>query len=397
MSGSVEPDPSLAGRAQASDRAPEVGQLLDPLWRGLVGYRVIALGYAGVLVLRGFPEYRWPFGALIVLGALVAWTALTGVGYLRAGWPGRGALAGLDLVVSVASVFATLAVETPARIAAGAPVLPTVWVAGPAIALALVYGPLFGVLGGLAVQASVAVVRGHLGTPELTDLLLIVASALAVGYAATVLRRSAAQLRDAVALRAAVAERERLARSIHDGVLQVLAQISRRGRSLGGAAAELGELAGEQEVALRTLMTSVPPQVRSGGWLDLVDALAALATTRVTVSAPATAVELPARTAREVTDAVRTALANVRTHVGPDAPAWVLVERLDDRVEVSVRDDGPGIAPGRLAAAAAEGRLGVTGGIVGRIEGVGGSARCVTGPGLGCEWIFELPVGGASG
>ncbi|GAA5159110.1 DUF5931 domain-containing protein [Pseudonocardia eucalypti] len=377
-----------------SDRAPE--QMLDPLWRGLVGYRVIALGYAGVLVLRGFPEYRWPLGALLVLGGLACWTAVTGVGYLRPVWPGRGWLAVADLVVSVAAVASTLAVETPARIASGVPVLPTVWVAGPAIALALVHGPLFGVLGGLVVQASVAAVRGHLGAPELTDLLLIVASALAVGYAATVLRRSAAQLRDAVALRAAVAERERLARSIHDGVLQVLSQVSRRGRSLGGAAAELGELAGEQEVALRTLMTTDPPSVRPDGSVDLANELAALATSRVTVSTPATAVPLPEAAAREVTDAVRTALANVRTHVGAEAPAWVLVERLDDRVEVSVRDDGPGIPAGRLAAAAAEGRLGVTGGIVGRIEGVGGSARCVTGPGLGCEWIFELPVGGGS-
>lgn len=370
--------------------------MLDPLWRGLVGYRVIALGYAAVLVFRSFPEYGWPLGALLVLGGLACWTAVTGVGYLRPVWPGRRWLAVADLVVSVAAVASTLAVETPARIATGVPVLPTVWVAGPAIALALVHGPLFGVLGGLVVQASVAAVRGHLGTPELTDLLLIVASALAVGYAATVLRRSAAQLRDAVALRAAVAERERLARSIHDGVLQVLSQVSRRGRSLGGAAAELGELAGEQEVALRTLMTTDPPSVRPDGSVDLVNELAGLATSRVTVSTPATAVPLPETAAREVTDAVRTALANVRTHVGPDAPAWVLVERLDDRVEVSVRDDGPGIPAGRLAAAAAEGRLGVTGGIVGRIEGVGGSARCVTGPGLGCEWIFELPVGGGS-
>ena len=55
---------------------------------------------------------------------------------------------------------------------------------------------------------------------------------------------------------AAIAERDRLARSIHDSVLQVLALVSSRGRALGGEAAELGELAAEQETALRRLVTS---------------------------------------------------------------------------------------------------------------------------------------------
>ena len=36
-------------------------------------------------------------------------------------------------------------------------------------------------------------------------------------------------------------------------------------------------------------------------------------------------------------------LDNVSRHVGEGAPAWVLLEDLGDRVEVSVRDEGPGI------------------------------------------------------
>ena len=52
----------------------------------------------------------------------------------------------------------------------------------------------------------------------------------------------------------AAAERARLARAVHDGVLQVLALVQRRGRELGGEAAELGRLAGEQESALRALI-----------------------------------------------------------------------------------------------------------------------------------------------
>ena len=41
---------------------------------------------------------------------------------------------------------------------------------------------------------------------------------------------------------------------VHDGVLQVLALVQRRGLELGGEVAELGRLAGEQEVALRALV-----------------------------------------------------------------------------------------------------------------------------------------------
>ncbi len=83
---------------------------------------------------------------------------------------------------------------------------------------------------------------------------------------------------------------------------------------------------------------------------------------------------LPAERASEVVAAVESCLSNVRHHVGRDAEAWVLLEELDDRWVVSVRDDGPGIPQGRLEESAAEGRLGVQQSIVGRLRDLGGSA-----------------------
>jgi signal transduction histidine kinase len=371
--------------------------VLEPLWRGLVGYRVLAWAYAAALVAVNHPYYRSQAAALVVLALMAVWTVLTSVGYLAGGAriPRAGPLAWVDVCVTIGAVASTGLVETPERIAAGAPVLPSVWVAAPAIALALAYGVAGGLAGALLVEGAVLVVRGHLGPAEVTDLLLMVAAALAVGYAATVLRRSVERMRQATELRAAMVERERLGRSIHDGVLQALSQVRRRGAELGGPAAELGVLAGEQEVALRILITTGPPAEQPAGQLDVAALLAALATPAVTVSVPGDPVPLPAHAGNEVVAAVRAALANVRTHIGADAPAWVLVEDLGDRVEVSVRDDGPGIPEGRLVEAEAEGRMGVASGIRGRIEDVGGSVSCTTGPGLGCEWTIEIPRGSA--
>jgi signal transduction histidine kinase len=366
-------------------------RVLAPLWRGLAGYRVLAFGYACALAVAGWTEYRRPFLAGAVLVVVGLWTGLSTYGYLRVRCRRRW-LVTSDLVITVATVAATVLVQTPARIATGAPVLTSVWSAGSPIAVALSFGLVPGVVAALIVQGAVLAVRGGMGTPELTDLLLLVAATSAVGYAGTVLRRSAAELRTAIELRAALAERERLARTIHDGVLQVLAQVHRRGRAVGGPAGELGELAGEQEVALRTLIASGPPEAQPAGRADLSTALAGLATTRVSVSGPGTPVALPAHVVAEVVAASREALANVTEHVGPEAPAWVLLEDVGHRVLVSIRDDGPGIPEGRLAEAEAAGRLGVARSIRGRIEAVGGTAVCDSGPGQGTEWTFSLGV-----
>ena len=50
----------------------------------------------------------------------------------------------------------------------------------------------------------------------------------------------------------------------------------------------------------------------------------------------------------------------------------MLIEDEGETVTVSVRDEGPGIPDGRLAEAAAQGRLGVAQSIRGRIADLGG-------------------------
>jgi signal transduction histidine kinase len=209
--------------------------------------------------------------------------------------------------------------------------------------------------------------------------------------AAQTARRAHAELQRATRLAAALEERERLSRQVHDGAIQVLALVSRRGREIGGATAELAELAGEQERALRRLMSAGPAAPEAGAVTDVGAELRRRASDRVSVSLPADPVLLDAAVAAELSAAVTNALDNVAAHAGPDAHAYVLVEDLGDTVTVSVRDDGPGIAPGRLAEARAEGRLGVATSIVGRLEWLGGRAKLHTEPGGGTEWELTVP------
>jgi signal transduction histidine kinase len=111
----------------------------------------------------------------------------------------------------------------------------------------------------------------------------------------------------------------------------------------------------------------------------------------VSVVTPAGPVLLPGHQAREAAAAVHAALDNVRRHCGAAARAWVLVDDEGAAVTVTVRDDGPGIPPGRLALAAADGRLGVSQAICGRMRDLGGSAQVTSTPGTGTEVRLRLP------
>ena len=96
----------------------------------------------------------------------------------------------------------------------------------------------------------------------------------------------------------AAAERARLARVVHDGVLQVLALVQRRGAEIGGEATELARLAGEQEAALRTLIRAAGLGAlrvveRASTWRPTLAALEPRA--GVTVATPGVPVECSTR------------------------------------------------------------------------------------------------------
>ena len=125
--------------------------------------------------------------------------------------------------------------------------------------------------------------------------------------------------------------------------------------------------------------------------MDVRALIEPLADARITVSGPAAAVLLPPASARALGTATAAAVDNVRRHAGDGARGWVLVEDDGSIVRVSVRDDGAGFGPGRLAVAAAAGRLGVSQSMAGGLREVDGGAIVTSRPGEGTEVDLRVP------
>jgi signal transduction histidine kinase len=359
-------------------------------WRALALYRFISLTYAIVLTSTNVSVYPHRWAALAFCGAMIAWSVLVTLGYEQArlrAWP----LLAADVAVTASCLLATRPVIGAYLLAAGKPTLTVMWMACPVLAVAVVKGIRWGMVSALIIGGcDLAVHNNPRNESSLTSTVIMGMAAAALGYLSNIGTRAQEQLRLLAATEAAHGERDRLARHIHDSVLQVLALVKRRGEEIGGEATELGQLAGEQELALRALIRPGAVEPAPTGMVDLRDMVGTLSSARVTVSAPATGMWLPTQTAREIFAAIGAAAENTYRHCPSETRVWILLEDERDVVTATVRDDGPGIPAGRLEQAAAQGRLGVAQSIRGRIADLGGRVVITTAPGQGTE--VELRV-----
>lgn len=366
-----------------------VSRSAEALWRAIAVFRFASLGYAALL-LGVFDENRYsrPDLAWIVLGAMGSWTVVTTLAYSHRRHR-TAALLSADLAVTAGLLLSTFALQLPAARHSGLVPVTGPWVAGPVLAWAVRYGRAAGAAAALALSLPTFALSGWSVSVVPNGEVLMLLAGVAVGHVAQLAAALEAERQHTDRVEAASRERERLARDIHDSVLQVLALVHRRGLEAGGAAAELGRLAGEQEAALRALIGAGPTATSAD--VDLSALLKPLASEWVTVGGPAGSVLVGNAEGEGVTAAVGAALDNVRRHCGPHARAWVLVEDEPEVVTVTIRDDGQGIPEGRLAQAIGAGRLGVSQSIRGRMRDLGGCAEIRSLPGEGTEVTLRLP------
>ncbi|MFC4468227.1 MacS family sensor histidine kinase [Streptomyces xiangluensis] len=389
----------------------------QPLWRALSAYRVLTMCYAIGLFVTAYDEFHRPEVAVAFLSVLFVWTLVTLPKVAGEASCTKRFLAA-DLTVALTGILLTPVADSHDRIVAGGPTLPSIWTAGAVLAFAVKGGWRWAAFASTLVGIANVIQRGTLSQDTLHNVLLVWVASIAIGYVVEVARASERTLARALEIEATTRERERLARDIHDSVLQVLAMVQRRGSTLGGEAAELGRMAGEQEVALRTLVSGglpasrVSEDARQGALVraveepdendgsgeddprDLRALLTQYATAKVTFSEPGAPVLLAPSAAKELAAAVGAALDNVHRHAGENARAWILVEDEPDAVIVTVRDDGPGIPEGRLAQAEGEGRMGVALSIRGRLRDIGGTAEVISIAGQGTEVELSVPKAG---
>jgi signal transduction histidine kinase len=375
----------------------------EPLWRALAVFRFASLGYAALrLAVIDGADYSRPDWAWVVIAVMTVWTIATTIAYARPERRTR-ALLSVDLAVTACLLLSTALLQYPQDLRHGVTPVTATWLAGPVLAWAIRYGRRAGAIAALIMcGCDLVLARGALFGQALNGMVLLLLAGVIVGHVARLAAEVEAERQHLIEVEAASRERERLARDIHDSVLQVLALVQRRGAEAGGAAAELGRLAGQQEAALRALVGSATGGAVAGdalgaaGNVDLRAVMLAAQTDRVTVSVPAEAVLVPKDAADELASATHAALDNVRRHCGEQARAWVLVEDEPGLATVTIRDDGPGIPDGRLAEAAAAGRLGVSHSIHGRLRDLGGSASIRSVPGEGTEVELRLPHGASA-
>jgi signal transduction histidine kinase len=392
------------------DLLPEAEPGRRGLWLGILVYRWAS--FLLTVVLAAIVPLAEPGLTWLALAALGAWIGV--VTWLHA-WD-RPAVRWADLIVSAGFLLVAPMLAEPGSLGEQ----PFLAAAYP-LSTVLIWAAAAGLLSGLA-AAGVLFVPLALSRP-LNDLpydelsageiagvitggVYYVFGAITIGLFAGTLERAAGDLR--LANEAALAERERaarareretMARTLHDSVLQSLALVQRRGRELtsqdhveGSEVAELVRVAEEEERALRALLRREPEDAPEGTLplRTLLEAAAfGISGLAVTVST-VDPVWIRASGAEEVSAAVRQALENVARHARATG-VTVFGERDGSDVAISVRDDGVGFVVDE-AAMAADGKLGITRSMRGRIEQVGGTMRIVSAPGRGTEVEFRLPV-----
>ncbi len=374
--------------------SPASRALINQVYRVLNLLRIGLAVHALVVNLQRSPTATHPglLGAAMIV--LIAWTGIAGLMYSR---PGRTPTSLLVVDVAVTALLAGLSpwILGGALYERDYLSVPVFWSVSAPVAVAVGRSVRWGVVAAFVI-GTVRVVAAPSPEPALWSIyVILVFVAGGVGIMVDFLLASLSERDRALAETAALAERERLNRIVHDGVLQVLTLVEREGPGLGPRGVRIAELAHEQELKLRVLLQDRDVHFGQGEDVprrDLISVLDRHSASGVTISTMADEVLVEPEVADELDAVVAEILVNVRKHAGPAAQAWLLLEREGNEIIISVRDNGIGTTTEQLHSASQHGHLGVRNSILGRVRDLGGQASVRTSPGRGVEWELRVPV-----
>lgn len=372
---------------------------LLPLWRAAQVFRLASLAYAGAVQWTVVDNYVNGTLSWVVFALMLVWSGTAGT-LLAFGHRHRARIVAADVVVTLLLMASTLLVGGHNDYFSRHQTVPTTfWAANAVVSVAILLGPWWGMGAAALIGLSALAIVDQLDNLSFDATLpILLTVGLAVGMGSQIVRRARELLDRAIRLEAAATERERLAREVHDTTLQVLAFVRRRGAEIGGPTTELATLAGDQEDALRKLLSRQAGASRAdqAAPKDLRSRLEQELPTDVSIAAPSHPMVLPEAVTNEIVAVVRAAVDNTQKHAGPGARSFVLLEDDGTQFVVTVRDDGVGFDPARLAEAEAEGRMGVSKSIRGRMTSIGGTVDLFAQPGEGTEWELHIPLEGTN-
>jgi signal transduction histidine kinase len=354
-------------------------------WRALAALRLVGFAWAVVAVLASFDDLTRPVVAVGLLAVAAVITAAPIPVAVAGGQAPPDAWLVAELLTGFALAAATGFVYDhggagPSSIAT----LGVMWPLVGVLAAGVRWGDLAGAAAGAWFGAGrlVGAVAGSDGWPEAAQS-FSVASTAVVSMVAGVLAAATVRWAGTFEARAAeAAARERMARDVHDGVLQTLAAIEARspdpvavqlaraesrrvrqhlfGRSSDGASASLDD-------AVRDALGRVEDRFGVRCELAVVEP-----------------VGLAPDTVDRLAGAVGEAATNAAKHGGVGCTLLVLPD--GDGVTVTIHDEGPGFDPDATPKGA-----GLRSSVVDRIGEIGGTVEVASAPGRGCEVRLWVP------
>jgi signal transduction histidine kinase len=365
--------------------------LLRPLLRVLNWLRIALCVHA--LVVNALRWHEAAHRGLLVAAMIwmVTWTALAALAYSRSARR-RQAFLVADLVVAVALMALSAPILGRSVFASDYLALAVYWSICAPLAVAMAYGVVPGAIAGAVVGGILVVVTPSFEPALWSWVVVFALLGAGIGVLVDLLLASVGERDRAFAETASLAERERLNRIVHDGVLQVLALVEREGPGMGSRGVRLASLAREQESRLRVLLLDRTLDQPAADHVDITAVLDRHESSTVTISAMAERVMVSSREALEIDAVVTEILANVAKHAGPSARAWVLLEHEGRELIISLRDNGIGAKAEDITKAGERGHIGVRDSVLGRIRDLGGQAVVRAAPGRGVDWELRIPV-----